>query len=256
MSTKPKLQKKRILLEIDVKDEEDFTEPAIKKKKSCSTKKIKDLVKTDNQEDENETKMVVKKSVKKTKSTLNGVCSTADVSELVSEACNIDIRTTKQIIGLLKNDNTIPFICRYRREIIGNCMTPENLREFRNSYESFLSLSTKIEKTLKTLEKRELLDEEVKNNFLKVKNLQEFDLVFAPFKEVGKKSLADRACALGLEPYAKNILYGEKEVYVNGLRNPKIEELDNIEKVEEGLRHIIASLFSKNTHVLEEIRKL
>lgn len=44
--------------------------------------------------------------------------------QLLSEIQNIDHRTSANIIKLLNNDNTIPFICRYRKELIGD-LTPD-----------------------------------------------------------------------------------------------------------------------------------
>lgn len=40
--------------------------------------------------------------------------------ELLSELQNIDLRRSSNIIKLFEDDNTIPFICRYRKDMIGN----------------------------------------------------------------------------------------------------------------------------------------
>lgn len=44
--------------------------------------------------------------------------------ELLSNLQNIDRTTSANIVRLFDEDNTIPFICRYRRELTGN-MDPE-----------------------------------------------------------------------------------------------------------------------------------
>lgn len=44
--------------------------------------------------------------------------------QLLAEIQNLDFQTSQNIIKLFKNDNTIPFICRYRKELIGD-MTPD-----------------------------------------------------------------------------------------------------------------------------------
>lgn len=45
-------------------------------------------------------------------------------SQLLSEIQNIDQRTSHNIIKLFNDDNTIPFMYRYRRELIGD-LTPD-----------------------------------------------------------------------------------------------------------------------------------
>lgn len=44
--------------------------------------------------------------------------------QLLSELQNIDFQTSLNIIQLFEKDNTIPFICRYRKELIGD-ITPD-----------------------------------------------------------------------------------------------------------------------------------
>lgn len=44
--------------------------------------------------------------------------------QLLAEIQNLDFQTSQNIIKLFKDDNTIPFICRYRKELIGD-MTPD-----------------------------------------------------------------------------------------------------------------------------------
>lgn len=46
----------------------------------------------------------------------------------------IDLRVTQNIISLLDQENTIPFIARYRKELTGG-MPPEKLRDVKDSYD-------------------------------------------------------------------------------------------------------------------------
>lgn len=46
--------------------------------------------------------------------------------QLLSDLQHIDRETSANITQLFEEDNTIPFICRYRRELIGN-MSPDQL---------------------------------------------------------------------------------------------------------------------------------
>lgn len=46
----------------------------------------------------------------------------------------IDLRIAQNIINLLDQENTIPFIARYRKELTGG-MPPEKLRDVKDSYD-------------------------------------------------------------------------------------------------------------------------
>ena len=55
-------------------------------------------------------------------------------SEYVAELQEIDVRIAHNITRLLDEDNTIPFIARYRKELT-NDMSPEKLREVKEAYD-------------------------------------------------------------------------------------------------------------------------
>lgn len=46
----------------------------------------------------------------------------------------IDLSVAQNIINLLDQENTIPFIARYRKELTGG-MPPEKLRDVKESYD-------------------------------------------------------------------------------------------------------------------------
>ena len=90
-------------------------------------KKVKKS-KDNNDEDEADGCTLAKPSTSKTIKTLkkpaNNVPSYWDAHQLLSDLANIDYHTSKNIAKLFAEENTIPFICRYRKELIGD-ITPE-----------------------------------------------------------------------------------------------------------------------------------
>lgn len=68
--------------------------------------------------------------------------------------------------------------------------------------------------------------------------------------------MSERAKSLGLQEPAEQILYGAPEFDMNQLVIPEMDGVDTVDKVEDGIKHIIAYMISKNSDVLEEIRKL
>lgn len=82
---------------------------------STASNKIQSNVKSNNN---NQTTIAISKII--TKSDLKSWT----VPQLLAEIQKLDFQTSQNIIQLFNDDNTIPFICRYRKELIGD-MTPD-----------------------------------------------------------------------------------------------------------------------------------
>lgn len=80
---------------------------------------------------------------------------------------------------------------------------------------------------------------------------------YAPYKTESKTTLAERAKALGLEDITLKILAGDdSRPSLDAFVNKSVEGLESVEKVKEGIRHIIAQIFSKDIAVLETISEM
>lgn len=55
-------------------------------------------------------------------------------AEFVAHEQEIEFRIARNIVRLLDEENTIPFIARYRKELTSD-MSPEKLRDVKASYE-------------------------------------------------------------------------------------------------------------------------
>ncbi|XP_055905833.1 S1 RNA-binding domain-containing protein 1 isoform X2 [Eupeodes corollae] len=180
-----------------------------------------------------------------------------DIYELLAETENIDTLSAKNIVYLFENDNTIPFICRYRRDLISSNITPERLRDIKNSYTEILALRKKAETIVNQLEKETEINEEVRTEMMCAKSAEELEFLYAPYKPASKGSLADRAKALGLEEHADRLLFGDlPPVNLDMIVDHKIPDLDSYDKACEGICNIISHNFAKHTGVLEELRRL
>ncbi|XP_046803831.1 uncharacterized protein YdcI [Lucilia cuprina] len=178
------------------------------------------------------------------------------IDELLAETTNIEPRAARNIVQLFENENTIPFICRYRRDLVDH-IEPEKLRDIKNSYTEIVNLRKKAETIVTQLEKENVIDEEIRTEMLCAKTSEELEFLYAPYKPASKGSLAERAKALGLEQYADRLLYGElPQVSTRQLVDRKNPDMDTEEKVITGICHIISHNISKHTGVLEELRRL
>jgi ribosomal protein S25 len=94
--------------------------------------------------------------------------------ELLAEQQEIHTDTAKNIIKLFQEENTIPFMCRYRREMIDN-MPPERMRDIKIAFNHICHLRQKSETILKNLDKEKLLTTEVKDDIMCAKTLDELE---------------------------------------------------------------------------------
>ncbi|CAH0701692.1 unnamed protein product [Spodoptera exigua] len=175
-----------------------------------------------------------------------------DEAELLSQIEKIPLQVAKNLIGLLTEGCTLPFIARYRKTAVDNLM-PDRLQELHESYENITHLKKKVKSVIETLKKTNKLTPDIEKGILNARNLSELDLIYAPLKS-HSLSLAERARNLGLEPHAVRALNGEY-IDMNTLCNNS-DELATIDKVESHITHIVADIIYKDTRVLEHMRSL
>lgn len=176
--------------------------------------------------------------------------------ELVASRENISIDRAKTIVHLLKEDNTVPFLCRYRRNLIGWDTTPEKLQSIKSAYKEVAEIKTKAQNVIKTLEKKGQLSKEIKEELLKAKSLDTINHLYEPFKE-RKTTLYQRAVELGLLIPTEKFL--NQKAPMSELKRyiaRDVKGLETMDAVVEGVKNIISYKISKNIVVLEEMEKL
>ena len=78
---------------------------------------------------------------------------------------------------------------------------------------------------------------------------------FAPFKE-SKKTLVARARELGLEDPAIKLLSSKEKISIHSLINPEIDGLQDLDSVELGLQHVVASIIGKDPDNVAQMESL
>lgn len=114
------------------------------------------------------------------------------------------------ILKLLEEGSTIPFIARYRKEMTGNA-SDEQLRDFESIYAYSKKMFERKEEILRLIAEKVELSDEVKNKVEKAQSLQELEDIYRPFKEK-KNTRAALAISAGLTPLADILERGELEL--------------------------------------------
>ncbi len=131
-----------------------------------------------------------------------------DYSQILSQQFNIKEEYAKNIITLLDDGNTIPFIARYRKEMHGS-MDDQLIREFAEKLEYLRGLDKRRDEIRSLIDAQEKLTDEINLALDKAATLSELEDIYRPYRPK-RKTRASIAKEKGLEPLANNILKQEK----------------------------------------------
>ncbi|KAM3840699.1 LOW QUALITY PROTEIN: S1 RNA-binding domain-containing protein 1-like [Vipera latastei] len=176
-----------------------------------------------------------------------------DIVQVLSQRTDIEEWVCANVVKLFSDDNTIPFIVRYRKELINN-LEADVLREVQQIMEELqASAKKRFMSQYQKLEKEGKLSESVLTTLLNCKTLEELDHVYAPYKTGSKGTKAQRAKQLGLEQAANLLLENPKELNLLFYVKSNVEGVSTNEE-EIGSEHILADMVAKET--LDFIRNL
>ena len=181
---------------------------------------------------------------------------TNNLIELIKEKTNLQTNAIQNIIKLLDEGCTIPFIARYRKDFT-NGATDEELRIFEEVYEYSKKLLDKKEEIKNILKEKNFLDEKVLKNIEEAKTLQAIEDIYAPFKEK-KSSRTTTAIENGLEPLAniiQSMRYTLEEVNQKAKQFLN-ENVKNIDEAIDGAKDIIAQRYADDFKSKEVLRNL
>ncbi|XP_023443885.1 S1 RNA-binding domain-containing protein 1 isoform X2 [Dasypus novemcinctus] len=178
-----------------------------------------------------------------------------DIVQVLSERTNIELWVCANIIRLFNDDNTIPFIIRYRKELINN-LDADSLREVRQTLEELRAVAKKVHSTIQKIKKEGKMSECLLKALLNCKTFEELEHVSAPYKTGSKGTKAQRAKQLGLEVAARTLLENPGTLNLLSYIRPNVKGLSALQDIETGVQHILADMIAKDKDTLDFIRKL
>ena len=126
------------------------------------------------------------------------------ISTLISQELNIPINQVSGTVSLLRDDNSIPFISRYRKEQTGN-LDETQIQSIDARMAYYDELQKRKSTILKTIEAQEQLTDELSNRILNCWDATELEDIYLPYKPK-RRTRAQMAREKGLEPLAKMIM--------------------------------------------------
>lgn len=176
--------------------------------------------------------------------------------QLLQNKTNLPINIIENIIKLLDEGCTIPFIARYRKEFTNGASDSE-LRVFEEVFEYSKKLIQRKDEIKNLLKEKNFLDEKIIKFLDEATSLQALEDIYSPFKDK-KSSRTTTALENGLEPLA-NIIQSmrytkeECEQKANQFLN---ENIKTINEVINGAKDIIAQRYADDFKSKEVLRNL
>ena len=178
-----------------------------------------------------------------------------DIQTQLAQEFGLKQEYSRNIINLLDEGNTIPFIARYRKEMHGTC-DDQTLRAFADRLKYLRNLNEEKEKVEKAITEQGKWTEELKVALENAKTMTEVEDIYRPYKPK-RKTRASVAIAKGLEGLA-DILQAQSKAYVINEEAKKYitEEVPTIEDALAGAKDIVAERISDDANLRKELREL
>lgn len=179
-----------------------------------------------------------------------------NISEKLAKEFNLKQEYSDNIITLINEGCTIPFIARYRKEQHGTC-DDQVLRQFADRLAYLNNLQSRKEEVRKSIESQEKWTEEIEIALAKAETMTEVEDIYRPYKKK-KKTRASVAIEKGLSELADIVMSDIKDGDIIAIAEPfvNIEKgVENIKDAYQGAKDIIAERISDDADIRKELRE-
>lgn len=175
---------------------------------------------------------------------------------LVSKDTGVKSSQAEQVIKLLEEGNTVPFIARYRKEQTGS-LDEVQIKAVEDRYNYIQQLEQRKEEILRLIDEQGKLTEELTTSINNATVLQRLEDLYRPYKQK-RRTKATIAKEKGLEPLATLIMTFPKEsvaILAEDFLNEELEVL-SVDDALLGARDILAEQFADDAKIREQIRNI
>lgn len=174
----------------------------------------------------------------------------------VAKEVQINSKTVNEVITLLAEGNTVPFISRYRKEQTGG-LDEVQIKAIEDRFQYITQLEQRKEEVIRLIDEQEKLTDDLMIAINKAEKLQRVEDLYRPFKQK-RRTKATVAKEKGLEPFAKTI-FNEQSIELEEVAKTYLSEeyeLFETSEVLAGANDIIAEWISDDATFREKIRQV
>ncbi|MCK5737827.1 RNA-binding transcriptional accessory protein, partial [bacterium] len=175
---------------------------------------------------------------------------------LIAEELNIRFNQVKNTVQLLDDDNTVPFISRYRKEITGS-LDETQIRDVEDRMRYLRNLEERKQTVLKSIDEQGKLTPDLVEKINAATKMREVEDLYLPYKQK-RRTRAIIAKERGLEPLAmlivaQSTLEGDPLEFAAEYVNDE-KGVPTAQKALAGARDIVAEMISDDADVRKKIR--
>lgn len=178
-----------------------------------------------------------------------------DIPQAIANELEVSRRQVAQTIQLLDDDNTVPFIARYRKEVTGE-LDETQIRAVQERLAYLRALEARKETVLKSIAAQAKLTPQLEAAIQQAAVRQEVEDLYLPYRPK-RRTRATVARERGLEPLAAKILAqketrGSLETYARPFLS---EQVPSAEEAYQGARDIVAEMIAEDADVRRFVRE-
>ena len=180
----------------------------------------------------------------------------ATIAEILSQELGPKLQYLENVIALMDEGNTIPFIARYRKEMHG-AMDDTVLRTLETRLTYLRNLQERRDEVKKSIENQGKLTEELSAAIDAAATLAEVEDLYRPYKQK-RRTRGTIAREKGLEPLAAAIFAQDGQdpaVLAEGFIDPE-KGVNTVEEALQGANDIIAEDLSDDADIRKALREL
>ncbi|MFC5714070.1 Tex family protein [Thalassorhabdus alkalitolerans] len=177
--------------------------------------------------------------------------------EKISEDLTISQKIINNVIQLLEEGNTVPFIARYRKEMTSGA-DEVRIRDIQESWNYGQQLLARKQEVTRLIEEQGKLTPELKSDIEHAEKLQMIEDLYRPFRQK-RRTRATKAKEKGLQPLAEWIYSLPKEGDLHEEANKYIDtekEVRTGEEALQGANDVIAEWIADEPSIRQELREL
>lgn len=181
-----------------------------------------------------------------------------DILKRITEEFNLKEDHAKNVVALLDEGNTIPFIARYRKEMTGH-IDDQVLRELADRLNYLRNIEKRKAEVSSSITEQGKMTEEIAKAIADAETLTEVEDIYRPYKQK-RKTRATVAVAKGLEPLAdillaQDVTDGSAEELALPFVNVEVGVKD-VKEALAGAEDIIAEKVSDDAELRKKLRRI
>ena len=174
------------------------------------------------------------------------------IHTLIAKETGVRPNQVGQVIALIEDGNTVPFIARYRKEATGS-LDEVQIKAIDDRYTYIQNLEQRKIEVIRSITEQEKMTAELEKEIQSATVLQRLEDLYRPYKQK-RRTKAMIAKEKGLQPFADWLLASPKENVLDKASEFITEEVPKVEEAVQGAQDILAELFADDPDIREKAR--